>query len=678
MELEFSDHDSPNINVERTPARQVKQRRVEVEESVPVDSDSVSSGEDSDGSEESEDQWAWSSLEEGSEDEIDLPAAAPLVYEEHVWEEQTEAGAVKEALSIWYNQSSIPLASLQSLLRTLGPFFPLLPVDARTVVGKISNKPTIRLVPGGEFCSLGLINQLSVALARCRPEEPVVYLNLHNDGIPLFKSSKTELIPILFTMQHAVSLLPPTVVCLFIGKKKPPLKVYLKEFACELKALLRDGIMLGGVQYEVKVRSFICDTPARAYIKGVKGHAGYYSCEHCTQEGFSFSRGLMVFPEMDAPPRTDASFLARDQPEHHNETSPLEDTGLGMVSQFPLDYMHLVLLGVVRRLLFMWAKFKKPHRLGTGALRLLNAALSAAHDWWPSDFNRKPRSTEEVKYWKATEYRSFILYLSPSVLKQSLISNDYRSYMYLHAAITILCRKDLCCEDRMLDRAQEYLRKFVIAMRTRYSERILFTNFHNLLHLTDVARKYGALDGVSAFPFENFLQALQKLVTSTRFPMVSLVNRLVNQSNGGFVPGGKGWSPPSGERDGPVKTSLLRRAEPCNVEGAQYRKYQWHGTILSTRQGDNVVYLTSGKVLVIQRIVCSSAGHYLVGRKFRQKIDAYQFPCRSSDFSIFRVSELAARAVSVEIAAVRCKAVVVPYKGRPGEFVSFPLRLKQD
>ena len=30
---------------------------------------------------------------------------------------------------------------------------------------------------------------------------------------------------------------------------------------------------------------FICDTPARAFLKCVKSHTGYFSCDHCEVEG---------------------------------------------------------------------------------------------------------------------------------------------------------------------------------------------------------------------------------------------------------------------------------------------------------------------------------------------------------------------------------------------------------
>lgn len=57
---------------------------------------------------------------------------------------------------------------------------------------------------------------------------------------------------------------------------------------------------------------------------------------------------------LDQTLRTDESFRNREQPEHHEGTSPLERLGTGLVSQFRLDAMHLLYIGVFKRLLHFW------------------------------------------------------------------------------------------------------------------------------------------------------------------------------------------------------------------------------------------------------------------------------------------------------------------------------------
>lgn len=56
----------------------------------------------------------------------------------------------------------------------------------------------------------------------------------------------------------------------------------------------------------------------------------------------------MTFRKVNADLRTDAAFDEMRDEDHHKGPSPFQNTGikLQMVSQFPLDYMHLVYLRV--------------------------------------------------------------------------------------------------------------------------------------------------------------------------------------------------------------------------------------------------------------------------------------------------------------------------------------------
>ncbi|GBN15231.1 hypothetical protein AVEN_23035-1 [Araneus ventricosus] len=54
---------------------------------------------------------------------------------------------------------------------------------------------------------------------------------------------------------------------------------------------------------------------------------------------------------MNSPKRFEDNFAAFMQEGHHVGKSPLADLKLGLVSQFPLDTMHLLHLGVIRKLI---------------------------------------------------------------------------------------------------------------------------------------------------------------------------------------------------------------------------------------------------------------------------------------------------------------------------------------
>jgi len=83
---------------------------------------------------------------------------------------------------------------------------------------------------------------------------------------------------------------------LYSGKKKPSsLNEYLDEFVRDLNEVVSSGVSVNGSQYTVSVECFICDAPARAYVKNIKYHSGYFGCDKCTQER-EYVDGRMTFP----------------------------------------------------------------------------------------------------------------------------------------------------------------------------------------------------------------------------------------------------------------------------------------------------------------------------------------------------------------------------------------------
>ncbi|CAN7937829.1 unnamed protein product, partial [Ixodes hexagonus] len=102
-------------------------------------------------------------------------------------------------------------------------------------------------------------------------------LVINIDGLPLSSSSK-QFWPIL-ALVHESRIRVPFVVALYCGKSKPQCIVsFLRDFIDELLFLVTEGLPYGDTTYSVSVRTFVCDAPARAYLKCITGHGGYYAC----------------------------------------------------------------------------------------------------------------------------------------------------------------------------------------------------------------------------------------------------------------------------------------------------------------------------------------------------------------------------------------------------------------
>ncbi|KAL7404772.1 hypothetical protein ABVT39_018812 [Epinephelus coioides] len=79
--------------------------------------------------------------------------------------------------------------------------------------------------------------------------------------------------------------------------------------------------------------------------------------------------------------RTDEAFAQQVYEEHQHGPNPFHGSNVGMVSQFPMDYMHLVCLGVVRKLLLTWLRGSLNVRLPANVVNQMSD-----HDymsaWW--------------------------------------------------------------------------------------------------------------------------------------------------------------------------------------------------------------------------------------------------------------------------------------------------------
>ena len=104
--------------------------------------------------------------------------------------------------------------------------------------------------------------------------------------------------------------------------------------------------------YTVNITAFVCDGPARQVLKSIKSNNAFYGCERCKVHGKWEER--VVFDEINCNLRTNQSFINQEYHNHQIGKTPLIDSGIDCIMQFPLNYMHLFCLGVMKRLLLFW------------------------------------------------------------------------------------------------------------------------------------------------------------------------------------------------------------------------------------------------------------------------------------------------------------------------------------
>lgn len=188
--------------------------------------------------------------------------------------------------------------------------------------------------------------------------------------------------------------------------------------------------------------------------------------------------------------------------------------------------MHNVCLGVTQKLLNCWISENFRVRQSCRTVNVLSEKLVELRSFTPVEINRKPRSLNHLARFKATEFRNFLLYFVPVILADVVDIAIYKHFiMLLHSAITILCcQKHLTAID--VDFVSTLLNTFISHATHLYGLEFLIYNVHNLTHLSEDVRLFGPLDTFSAFPFENYLGYLKRLVTSPYKPLQQVYRKL--------------------------------------------------------------------------------------------------------------------------------------------------------
>ncbi|BHF70119.1 hypothetical protein SprV_0301316900 [Sparganum proliferum] len=178
-------------------------------------------------------------------------------------------------------RAKLSLTTAKDLFQVLRHYHPELPNDPRTLL-QTPRTCVSKSLKRGKYVHLGLERGLLDELRlRALTGIPEVHVQLHIDGMKVFKASAQCLWPILARVNHLV-VGQPFVVGVFCGFGKPePLEDFLGDCVSELKGLLTTGLRDPRTESVIKVNllNVICDTPARCYVGQVKAHNGYYGCD---------------------------------------------------------------------------------------------------------------------------------------------------------------------------------------------------------------------------------------------------------------------------------------------------------------------------------------------------------------------------------------------------------------
>lgn len=415
-----------------------------------------------------------------------------------------------------------------------------IPKSVATLIGK-QDTVVKRTVTPGTYFHIGVENNLMKIVDVIKTDNiKEIILDIGIDGLPVFKSSNRGLWPILGRIVNMSQINVFLIGC-YVGEKKPnDVDLYLHDLIYDIKNINENGFFVDGCKTKVSIRSFVCDTPARSYVCGIKGHNAINGCSKCDQKGVRIAN-VTTFSTSVGKLRTDSDFKFRRDKDFHstkylNTEMSLETIGINMISQFPIDIMHLIDLGVAKKMILRLITSKSIERLSEQKKQEMSSFMISLYPFIPREFSRKPRSFEDVKKWKAVEFRQFILYTGLIVLKKFTSEQFFEHFLLLSCSYRILVSNNISQGD--IRRAHVMLKQFVEQFSYFYGESSVTFNIHNLLHLKDIALQFGNLSNITAYPFENAMTSLKRAIKKPQhieqqmfnvFNKINLVKKTVHK-----------------------------------------------------------------------------------------------------------------------------------------------------
>lgn len=375
----------------------------------------------------------------------------------------------------------------------------------------------------------------------------------------------------------------------------------------------------------------------------------------------------MSFPKIDCIKRTDQSFRNREQEEHHKQRSIIEDiNGVDMIADFPTsDPLHLLHLGLMKRCLTRWVDGTKSYRtkLRTRELIQINATLSRLKFELPTEIHRTVRDLSTLHFWKGTEYRTFLLYIGIVALKDTVHIDEYNHFMQLSCAVILLSSKvyeravhNTVLIDNLL---AVYVEKYI----ELYGEQSISSNVHNLVHIKDDVIRFGDLNSISTYPFENALRMMKLKLRAMSKPLEQLSRRM-----------GEIFQVMDSEID-QSSSHTTQLKYPFGLDKSKFQAVFLEEFRLSSQKFGDKWFMDSHKRIIEFKYATKTKGFVLLyGHEVKNKQDFFTKPLQSSKLNIYSTkygqSEECNEMIATKIEDIKCKMLCISYNS---EFIFQPL-----
>ena len=326
-------------------------------------------------------------------------------------------------ISVDHNVARIAVSRFLKVIRL---FCSGLPSDYRALL-KTPRNIVLRTVLPGKYVHISIKKHLNALVLNFPSLPEVLLIDVFCDGVAFFDTTSLKSFwVILGRFSYDNKIFP---IGIYNGSNQPEnLNNFLEDFIDECIQLKTEGVEIREKRRYGYVRNFLADSLGRAGIAYIKHPTGYKLCLYCHVQGVHINNRV-VFLESDSKRRTCDEFRSRSEIKHHTGESHLSTRPeIDIPTQFPLDYLHCVLLGATKKILT--TLFNKKGLLSARHCSFISGFLTTINEYVPSEIHRVCPSLNEIGTYKGCELRVVLLKIGQTVFK-----NTYRHVRTFHATL---------------------------------------------------------------------------------------------------------------------------------------------------------------------------------------------------------------------------------------------------
>lgn len=368
----------------------------------------------------------------------------------------------------------------------------------------------------------------------------------------------------------------------------------------------------------VTLKAIVVDPISNSLFTCTALPSSLYGCSKCRQRGqLRFNNSLTSFPAYckEDELRLDEDFKYCLDNNYHLAIPVTKELGIGLVSRVVIDYKYTMCMGVMKRLMKLWTTGKLDYRINKVSVQHISADLEIIGQNCPSEFRNRPKTMTNIDAWTAYDWRQFLLYHGPIVLENRLPTKYYIHFVCLHLAARIMINRN---EHKQYGAfiAGFLLKRFVADFSSLYGADQLDYNIHNLLHYEEVIQRFGSIEDVGGFVFDDQMDRLSAMLANCRLDVtLEQLRQLLEEQE---------------------TTTSVRFVNDIYLD--HHYNLNFNNFLLNTSHTDSYVITTKGIVKVFKIVQNGNGTILLLGQKYTKACILYQVPL--TDAKLWLVSEL--------------------------------------